>query len=290
MVALRSILRRLVPAAVMLLLAGCATGYRLEPGAELGDCRVEATAERLVLTGGAGSLVFRPESVAATANGAVKIELPFAVPYSAGEYLLEKRLLDRIVKPYLARPPASERRIVLDPGHGGREPGAPGALVPEKAVNLAVVLKLKQELEKRGFTVLTTRDTDRTVSLKDRVDFADAAGPALFVSIHHDSARNRAARGYSVYAGRDNSPFPGASFALALAIQSRIVKLPEVVDRGVRFANFRVLSAGMPAVLVELGFISNADEEKLMNDPARQAAEAAAIADGIVDYCRGTLP
>ena len=290
MVTLRSILRRLVPAAIILLLAGCATGYRLEPGAELGGCRVEATAERLVLTGGSGSLVFRPESVAATAGGAVKIELPFAVPYADGEYLIEKRLLDRIVLPYLARPPASERRIVLDPGHGGREPGAPGTLAPEKAVNLAVVLKLKQELEKRGFTVLTTRDADRTVSLKDRVDFADAAGPALFVSIHHDSARNRAARGYSVYTGRDNTSFPGASFALALAIQSRIVKLPEVVDRGVRFADFRVLSAGMPAVLVELGFISNADEEKLMNDPARQAAETAAIADGIADYCRGTLP
>ena len=290
MAILRSILRRLVPAAVTVLLAGCAAGYRLEPGAELGDCRVEATPEHLVLTGGSSSFVFRPESAAAVANGAVKIELPFAVPCPDGEYLIEKRLLDRIVHPCLARPPVSGRRIVLDAGHGGREPGARGAATLEKAVNLAVAMKLKTELEKRGFEVLTTRDADKTVTLKERVDFADASGPALFVSVHHDAARNRAAHGYSIYAGRDNTPFPGASFALALAIQSRIVKLPEVVDRGVRFANFRVLSAGMPAVLVELGFISNADEEKLMNDPARQAAEAAAIADGIVDYCRGARP
>ena len=290
MAKLPNILRSFVPAAALVLLAGCATGYRLEPGAELGDCRVEATAERLVFAENSRSLAFRPGSAAAVANDSVKVELPFEVPYADNEYLIEKRLLDRIVKPYLARPPVSGRRIVLDAGHGGKEPGARGALGPEKEVNLAVVIKLKDELEKRGFEVLTTRDADRTVTLKGRVDFANAAGTTLFVSVHHDAARNRSARGYSVYAGRDNSPCPGASFALALAIQSRIVKLPEVVDRGVRFANFRVLSAAMPAVLVELGFISNADEEKLMNDPARQAAEAAAIADGIVDYCRGTQP
>ena len=280
-------LRELAAAAMLLLAAGCA-GYHLEPGARLGDYRIEATEEKLEFSNAAGTMLFKPGSAAAQADGSVNVHLPYPVKYDDGKYLLEKRLLECVVAPWLLRPPRTVRTIMIDPGHGGDEPGAPGSVVPEKSLNLAVALRLREELEKRDFKVLLTRDADKTVPLRRRVEIADASGAEIFVSIHHDSATNRKARGYSVYAPRDCSKFPGDSTALALAIQSEIVKLPQVVDRGVRFADFRVLHAAMPAVLVELGFISNADEETLMNDPDRQRAEAAAIAAGIVNFCRGS--
>lgn len=273
-------------AAVLLSAAGCAH-YRLEPGARTGDYRIEATEQKLEFSNAAGTLIFKPGSAAVRADGNVNLFLPYPVRYDDGKYLIEKRLLDRVVSPWLLRPPRTVRTVMIDPGHGGREPGAPGTVIPEKDVNLAVARKLKLELEKRDFKVLMTRDGDDTVPLRRRVGIADGSGSDIFISIHHDSAVDRRARGYSVYA-RDGSQFTGGSTALALAIQSEIVKLPQVVDRGVRFADFRVLYSAMPAVLIELGFISNADEETLMNDPDRQRAEAAAIAAGIVNFCRGS--
>lgn len=273
-------------AAVLLSAAGCAH-YRLEPGARSGDYRIEATERKLEFSNAAGSLVFKPGSAAVRVDGKVNMSLPYPVRYEDGRYLIEKRLLDRVVSPWLLRSPRTVRTVMIDPGHGGGEPGAPGTVIPEKSVNLAVALKLKSELEKRKFAVLMTRDGDDTVPLRRRVGIADGSKSDIFVSIHHDSAVDRRARGYSIYA-RDNSKFTGESTALALAIQSEIVKLPQVADRGVRFADFRVLHSAMPAVLIELGFISNADEEKLMNSPARQQAEVSAIADGIENFCRGS--
>lgn|GEM_PF-2868673 len=283
----RSSILKLFAAAALLSAAGCAS-YRLEPSAKLGDYRVEANERQLEFANAAGSLLFKPDSAAAKVDGRVNLTLPYPVRRGDGKYLLEKRLLDHVVAPWLLRPPRPARTVMIDPGHGGSEPGAPGSITPEKHLNLAVAQLLREELEKRNFKVLTTRSADTTVPLRRRVGIADASGAQIFVSIHHDSAVNRKARGYSVYAPRSCSKFPGDSTALALAIQSEIVKLPQVVDRGVRFADFRVLYSAMPAVLVELGFISNADEEKLANDPRRQRAEAAAIADGIVNFCRGS--
>ena len=271
-----------------LLLAGCATGYKLDDGAKLGDYEVRAAPEELRFTGRSGYLAFKPNSGHASIDGAVNLILPFPVRREDGKYILEKRVLDLVVAPLLTHCPAKAGTVTIDPGHGGDDPGAPGTLVPEKTLNLAVALKLKSELEKRNFKVLMTRERDVAVSLKERVRLAELSRAELFVSIHHDAAGNRKARGYSVYAPRDCSKHPGESTALAVSVQREIVKLPEVVDRGVRFANFYVLRSPMPAVLIELGFISNADEEKLINDPKRQEAEAAAIAAGIENYRAGT--
>lgn len=268
--------------------AGCASGYRLGPGAELGDFEVCAVPGELRLAGKRGCLAFKPNSDRARIDGAVDLVLPSPMRYEDGKFVLEKPVIDRVISPLLFRRPLRAGTIMLDPGHGGADAGTPGTLVPEKTLNLAVALKLRSELEKRGFKVLMTRDRDVAVPLDERVRLAGLAGAGLFISIHHDAAENRKARGYSVYALRDDSKYSGDSVVLAAALQREIVKLPEVVDRGVRFANFRVLRSPMPAVLVELGFVSNPEEEKLMNDPRRQAAEAAAIADGIANSCAGT--
>ena len=278
-----------ISALSLLALAGCATGYKLGDGAKLGDYEVKAAPDELRFTGRSGCLTFRPNSERARIDGAVNLILPFPVRREDGRYILEKRVLDLVVTPLLTHRPAKAGTIMVDPGHGGTDSGAPGKLLPEKTLNLAVALKLKNELEKRNFKVLMTRERDVAVSLKERVRLAGASKADLYVSIHHDAAENRKARGYSVYAPRDCSKHPGESTALAVSVQREIVKLPEVIDRGVRFANFYVLRSPMPAVLVELGFVSNAEEEKLISDPKRQAAEAAAIAAGIANYCAGTV-
>ena len=278
----------LISFAAFMLLSGCSTGYRLGDGATLGDYKVSAAPDELRFTGRYGYLAFKPNSAQVRIDDAVNLILPCPMRCEDGKYVLEKRVLDLVVAPLLLRRPVRAGVVMLDPGHGGSDSGAPGSLVPEKALNLAVALKLKTELEKRNFKVLTTRSRDVAISLGERVRAAADSKADLYVSIHHDSAVNRNARGYSVYAPRTCSMFPGESTALAAAIQREIVKLPEVTDRGVRFADFHVLRAPMPAVLVELGFISNPDEERLMNDPDRQAAEAAAIAAGIVNYRAGT--
>lgn len=267
--------------------AGCAAGYRLGEGAELGDYEVHTAPDELRFTGRHGYLAFKPNSSRVRIDDRIDLILPSPMRRENGRYVLEKRVLDLVVAPLLLRRPVKAGVVMLDPGHGGSEPGAVGTLLPEKALNLAVALKLKTELEKRGFKVLMTRSTDITVPLKERVRIANASKADLFISIHHDAAANRKARGYSVYAPRTCSGHIGAGTALAAALQREIVKLPEVVDRGVRFADFHVLRSDMPAVLVELGFISNPDEEKLMNDPRRQEAEAAAIASGVVNYRAG---
>lgn len=268
--------------------AGCSTdSFRLGEGAKLGDCEVRTAPDELRLSGRDGCLAFKPNSGLARIDDRIDLILPSPLRFENGCYVLEKELLERIATPLLFRRPFRAGTVMVDPGHGGDAPGAPGTIVHEKELNLAVALKLRDELEKRGFKVILTRDRDASVSLEERVKLAGDSGADLFVSIHHDASEDRSARGHSVYAPRDCSEFLGESTALAAGIQREILKLPGVVDRGVRFANFFVLRSPMPAALVELGFVSNAEEEKRMNDPIRQEAEAAAIASAIVNYCAG---
>ena len=281
------ILSEIIVPSLALLLSGC-VGYRIEPGAELGkECHARCSSTELRITSPRGTLSFKPNSSAARIDDVMNMVIPRPINYEGRCYILEKRLLETIIYPLLLRRPAGIATVMIDPGHGGSEPGAPGTIRREKELNLAVALKLRDELERRGFNVIMTRDRDTTVPLRQRVEIANASPADIFVSIHHDAAHNTAARGYSIFAPRDCSDFTAESTVLAAAIQGEIVKLPHVVDRGVRFANFRVLHSAMPSVLLELGFVSNRDEEKMINDPGRQGLEAAAIADGIANYRAG---
>jgi len=218
------------------------------------------------------------------------------------------------------------RTVVIDPGHGGENPGArgPGGSL-EKDVALSVARRLRAELvNARGLQVFLTRDKDIDVDLDDRTAIANNYKADLFVSIHANASRERGAKGSEVYflsyqASDDDSrrtaqlegaaePLPesavGTDLALILwdmaqaehleessALASRIQEELAVVTgsegRGVKQAPFRVLvGAAMPAVLVEVAFISNPEEEKLLASEGYQAKVAASLARGIERYRR----
>ncbi len=225
--------------------------------------------------------------------------------------------------------PAEEpavRTVVIDPGHGGENPGARGAGgAVEKDVALSIARKLRAELvSARGLQVFLTRDKDADLELDERTSIANNYKADLFVSIHANASRARGARGSEVYflsyqASDDESRMvaqlegaaepvagapPGSDLALILwdmaqaehleessALASRIQEELAVVTgsegRGVKQAPFRVLvGAAMPAVLVEVAFISNPEEEKLLASDAYQARIARSLARGIERFRR----
>ena len=276
----------LVSALAVLLLAGCATHYRFADDAKNGDYQVSASEKELRFSRGRTSLVFTPNSAEARIDGRIRLIMPWVVKHEKGDFIIEKRLLERIVEPLLSKRMLDTDTVVIDAGHGGDQPGAVGAVYKEKDLNLAVARLLKGELEKRGLKVVMTRETDLSLPLRDRVRIADGSKSRLFISVHHNAAHSRDARGYSVYAPRNCSNYPGESVVLAACVQRELLKLPQVLDRGVNFADFKVLYSNMPAVLVELGFISNQEEELIIGAPSRQKIEAAAIAEGVVRYLR----
>lgn len=193
------------------------------------------------------------------------------------------------------------KRIMEDPGHGGRDPGAIGPTgVQEKVITLAIARKVA-EILKPVADVRLTREDDRAMGpslnadLQARADMANSWGADCFVSIHCNSSANRSVSGCEIYTS------PGQTKADALAesiIKSMEAALPELIFRkdltdgdSDKEAAFAVLMrTKMPAVLIELGFISNPAEEALLENPAFQGRAARGIAEGVAKYLGVQLP
>lgn len=200
----------------------------------------------------------------------------------------------------------SKHVIVIDPGHGGKDPGAIGySGVYEKNITLAMGKELKSTLEKAGYTVYLTRSTDIFINLRERYQIARRKKADLFISVHADSAKNRSATGLSVYTLSENaSDREAAALAerenkadliggmdlnnedkeltsvfislsqnmtrknssdFAELLQAEMKKSIKLVNNAHRFAGFAVLKApDIPSVLLELGYLSNRNEEKLL--------------------------
>ncbi|MGE5541866.1 MAG: SH3 domain-containing protein [Bacillota bacterium] len=188
------------------------------------------------------------------------------------------------------------KTIVLDPGHGGRDPGAIGQRgLYEKEPNLKIALALKPLLEKAGAKVVLTRSGDSTPSvaepggdhygdLASRVALVDSSGADLFLSIHNNSNTNRSKSGSTMYYA-SSSLNAAASRALSEALQPELVKKLGRVDNGVRTAeHFVSRTCPVPAAIAEVVFISNAEEESLLtrNDFCRDAATA--LYNGLKKY------
>lgn len=174
------------------------------------------------------------------------------------------------------------QKVVIDPGHGGKDPGGTGGGVREKAVVLNVAKKIAAYLEARGCTVMLTRETDVFVELSDRARMANAAKADLFVSIHCNSVRDNArATGMEVYHYTHASE---ASKHAARAIYDKLLPVSGLRGRGVKSKDLAVLrETKMPAVLIELGFISNPGDRAKLTTSAWQDAAAKAISDGIIE-------
>jgi N-acetylmuramoyl-L-alanine amidase len=173
-------------------------------------------------------------------------------------------------------------RIVIDPGHGGKDDGATSVYgLREKRVNLAVALEVGRLLQQRGQNVLMTRATDVYVALDDRARIANNFKANLFVSIHSDSAENASADGFSIYVSRSASQQSrslGANVEAAMRAAGRRRHGKDVVKN----ADFRVLvQTACPAILVELGFLSNRREAAMLGQTTFQSRQAQAVARGI---------
>jgi len=174
--------------------------------------------------------------------------------------------------------------VVVDAGHGGRDPGASSAAgVREKNVNLRVAAKIARLLEKRGVAVKMTRWQDRYIELEDRADVANQLKADLFVSIHADAAPSRDAEGFTIYLARTASPNTRRA---ARSINQAMARTG-TAGRGIREQDYRVLVGTQgPAVLIELGYLSNPREAARLNEDAYQTKLAQAIVNGIVSYLR----
>lgn len=214
------------------------------------------------------------------------------------------------------------KTIVIDPGHGGRDPGAVGPTdLMEKSVALDIALRLRRRLEAGGLRVLLTRDSDTGISLKDRVDFAIETEADLFVSVHANALpetlstvetyyfgtdateaslrlarRENESSGYSFFEwqrelGRlGNSMKISESRLLASAIQTELFERirevnPDVIDWGTRPGPFQVLfGVPVPAVLAEISVISTPEDEALLYSDAYLERVATALEVGILTY------
>lgn len=181
--------------------------------------------------------------------------------------------------------------ITLDPGHGGSDPGAIGASgLKEKQITLEISMRVKELLEKAGAKVYMTRTTDVDVygpnasdraELQARVNVAEKHNSDLFLSLHINSSVNKSVGGFSSY----YYPKTDNDLKIAKAIQDKFAKNFGVDNLGVRQANFYVVKrCSMPATLLEMCFISNAKEEKLMKGKWFQKKTARLIVEGVENY------
>jgi N-acetylmuramoyl-L-alanine amidase len=217
---------------------------------------------------------------------------------------------------------SSERRlVVIDAGHGGHDPGASGAISQEKRLTLMAAEALKARLERTGrYRVTLTRTSDVFIPLDTRVAIARKAGADLFISLHADSDSSASVRGASVYTLSEHGAERGArkalvsgdwigsaaksdpavdrilldltqratqnrSAAFAHMLLDRLDGRTAILRRSQRDAGFAVLLApDVPAVLLEMGFITNPDDEAALNDPERRARLIDGVAEAVDDY------
>ncbi len=173
--------------------------------------------------------------------------------------------------------------VVIDPGHGGKDSGAPGlGGLLEKDVVLPISIKLARILEQNGIQVVLTRDADFFVELQGRVDIAKRVNATLFVSIHANAVSNRPdVNGLEVY-------YYDSGYTLADTVRQAILQnISTLKNRGTRKARFYVLRRNtMPAILVETGYMTGREDNPRLGTPEYQSRMAEGIANGILNYLK----
>jgi len=184
--------------------------------------------------------------------------------------------------------PKGNKIVVLDPGHGGSDPGAVSGAIKEKDLNLSVALKTKSRLEGMGYSVIMTRYDDTAVNLQERPQIANRANADVFVSIHHNSLTDPTVYGLETYycpqysgEGKTMEQYP-----LANEIHNSILDATGANNRNIRQqSGFVVIrKTNMPAILIEGGYMSNPNELKLITSDYYQELIADGITKGINNY------
>ena len=236
----------------------------------------------------------------------VLFRLSYKVTQKNGHYLFSRidlaKLIDPVLRPSYIKTAKRFGTVIIDPGHGGTDPGSVNRYGKEKDFNLRLAKILMKDLERKGFRVRMTRSSDVYPTLGQRVSFANRIPDAIFVSIHFNSFVNSTAKGIETYAlsprgsGTHNSRGVRNNFlegnrrdseniALATAVHAAVMKKTQAEDRGIKRDRFTVLAGlSMPAVLLEGGFLSNPDEAKKIASTSYLSIISQGIANGIVTY------
>ncbi len=302
--------------------AGLVKAWRVDQAGGAAEVRLDLARpavikRRFLLPPGDGLAVYRyiidvSDDAPAAAHALAKLET--ATPPSRRKPL-------RISLPLAPVEPA-RKVVVIDAGHGGADPGAAGQNVHEKVLTLEAAQMLRERLERTGrYKVVLTRDTDAYVPLEARVRIARRANADLFISLHADSGSEPALRGATVYTlseqGADradkqvfekanwiNVDLPGSddsvnrilldltqrqtrnrSSTFAEMVLNRIADKATLLHRSHRDAGFMVLLApDVPAVLLEMGFVTNRQDERELMDPGRRGRLMDGVAQAIDDY------
>ena len=240
-----------------------------------------------------GGSVMAPLAVVDTLNELMPpqvVELPkrFTTP------AISQSLYGTPVVPLAA--PSRIRRIVVDAGHGGQDHGATSRWgTREKDIVLDVAYRVRDEMRRLGFDVVLTRDSDFFVPLEERSRIANTRQADLFVSIHANASYSPSLKGFEVYyvpmwAGNDpedrkDNQARSESVRMAGFIADSVERSVEISDRRVKSARFMVLKQTIcPAILIEMGYITNRDDEKKLNDPLYRQNMARGIVGGLLDY------
>ncbi len=227
------------------------------------------------------------------------------------------KLIDPVMRPTYIPNAGAFTTVILDAGHGGKDAGAVNSLGTEAHYNLDVALRLKPLLEKQGFRVLLTRDSNRYLTLQERVAFANRVNEnAIFISIHFNAGGTARGietftlspvgvahygRGVNVgdFVARQGNTQDSANVALATAIHGSVLthlknpntKQPYTLDRGIKRARFSVLTGVKhPAILFEGGFMSHPYEAKLIHTAGYRNLIAHSIMLGVDKYRRALNP
>jgi N-acetylmuramoyl-L-alanine amidase len=248
------------------------------------------------------------------------------VPYNFKEQILDT-LFKEIYLPRKIVPPIAIKKVVIDAGHGGKDPGAIGRTgLREKVITLDIAKRLSSRLKADGIDVVMTRSIDKYIPLSSRVDIANNSRAEIFLSIHANANRVKSLRGFEVYyvsptvndsvralsAAQDarldfnsscfasNSQDLKATLWDMLYTQSRAesIELAHYICRsmqnnldtsmlGIKGGRYYVLKGvRMPALLIEIGFLSNSDEECMLKDGYCRQNIAEAIERAVLDYGR----
>lgn len=212
-----------------------------------------------------GSTVYVPESLVATIRPYLRIAGPERPPVA--------------VRP--SRPKTATATVVVDAGHGGKDPGSIVAGRYEKHITLQVATKVAALLAQQGVNVVMTRQDDRFIELEERAEIANRRDTDLFVSIHADSAPDHSINGFTLYVARNAS---GEAYKAARTVSAAMTGTGSDTH-GIREADYKVLVlTSCPAILIETGYLSNPLDARRLQDNAFQTRLAQAIAAGILNY------
>ncbi len=222
-----------------------------------------------------------------------------------GKHYISELDHTKLIYPVLA-PKLPYRRvlkIMIDPGHGGKDRGAAGPAQHEKVITLQIAKKLEKALKSYGFDVIMTRSGDKDLSLDARTDLCAKHKPDLFISIHCNSVENKSVTGIETWyiAAQGGASAHGSkvknvkdrgngfdpyNVRIAYEVQKGMMKqFPASSDRGVKPSRFYVLRhASCPSLLMEVGFLSNNQEGKKLAQTATQDKIIKAIIDGMIGY------